>query len=404
MAAYDSYKDSGVKWLGIVPSHWEILPGKAVFSENKVKNDNNTEKFVLSLSYGHIIPKKDLTEGLVPENYSAYQIVEPGYIIIRCTDLQNDKVSLRTGYVKNHGIISGAYLGLKTKSSFLSQYMHLLLHVWDITKELYRYGSGLRQSLSWNDIKYLNMPIPPREEQEAIVAYLDNVTAKIDEAIEAQQKMIDALNERKQIIITRAVTKGLNPDAPLRDSGIDWLGQIPTHWDCCKLKFFIRIKSGEQVSNNNLSDNGKYVVYGGGEPIGYYNNYNVEPNTIIVGRVGARCGCITLTNSTSWATDNALIISHNNIETDYLVFVLTAINLNKLAATNAQPLITGSKVKNSYISVPPKIEQIEISNYIKCETTKIDEVISICYDAINLLQERKQIIINEVVTGKKRVI
>ncbi|MBS7352552.1 MAG: restriction endonuclease subunit S, partial [Muribaculaceae bacterium] len=196
MAAYDSYKDSGVKWLGKVPRHWEILPGKAVFSENKVKNDNNTEKFVLSLSYGRIIPKKDLTEGLVPENYSAYQIVEPGYIIIRCTDLQNDKVSLRTGFVKNHGIISGAYLGLKTKSCFLSQYMHLLLHVWDITKELYRYGSGLRQSLSWNDIKYLNIPIPPREEQEAIVSYLDNVTAKIDEAIEAQQKMIDALNER----------------------------------------------------------------------------------------------------------------------------------------------------------------------------------------------------------------
>ena len=210
MAAYDSYKDSGVKWLGKVPRHWEILPGKAVFSENKVKNDNNTEKFVLSLSYGRIIPKKDLTEGLVPENYSAYQIVEPGYIIIRCTDLQNDKVSLRTGFVKNHGIISGAYLGLKTKSCLFSQYMHLLLHVWDITKELYRYGSGLRQSLSWNDIKYLNIPIPPREEQEAIVSYLDNVTAKIDEAIEAQQKMIDALNERKQIIITRAVTRNMD--------------------------------------------------------------------------------------------------------------------------------------------------------------------------------------------------
>lgn len=206
MASYESYKDSGVKWLGQIPSHWEIVPGKAIFDENKTKNTNNSETFVLSLSYGNIIPKRDINEGLVPENYSGYQIVEPGYIIIRCTDLQNDKVSLRTGHVNHHGIISGAYLGLKPKNGINSRFMHYLLHNWDVSKELYRYGSGLRQSLSWSDIKYLLLAMPPIQEQEAIVAYLDKVTGEINRAIEAQQKMIDALNERKQIIITRAVT------------------------------------------------------------------------------------------------------------------------------------------------------------------------------------------------------
>ena len=148
MAAYSEYKESTYPWIGTIPCHWDCLPGKAVFLENKVKNIDNTETFVLSLSYGKIIPKKDINEGLVPENYSGYQIVEPNDIIIRCTDLQNDKVSLRTGLVKNHGIISGAYLGLKVKSNFNPDFMHYLLHYWDISKELYRYGSGLRQSLT----------------------------------------------------------------------------------------------------------------------------------------------------------------------------------------------------------------------------------------------------------------
>lgn len=405
MAAYDSYKDSGVKWLGKVPSHWEVKKLRSTFFEVKELNSNRQTSNQLQFKFGTIISKPDCSVDTdVWTTIEKYTVVKPNDIIINGLNLNFDLLSMRVGQVKDLGAITSAYVCLRPKNNIFSSYFLYLLKGMDARKVFHGFGSGIRATLSFKELKNKELAIPPQEEQEAIVAYLDNVTAKIDEAIEAQQKMIDALNERKQIIITRAVTKGLNPDAPLRDSGIDWLGQIPSHWDCCKLKFFIKIKSGEQVSNNKLSDNGKYLVYGGGEPIGYYNNYNVEPNTIIVGRVGARCGCITLTKNKSWATDNALIISHNNIETDYLVFVLTAINLNKLAATNAQPLLTGSKVKNSYISVPPKFEQIEISKYIKFETSKIDDIISTCFDAINLLQERKQIIINEVVTGKKKII
>lgn len=427
MAAYDSYKDSGVKWLGKVPRHWEILPGKAVFSENKVKNDNNTEKFVLSLSYGRIIPKKDLTEGLVPENYSAYQIVEPGYIIIRCTDLQNDKVSLRTGFVKNHGIISGAYLGLKTKSCFLSQYMHLLLHVWDITKELYRYGSGLRQSLSWNDIKYLNIPIPPREEQEAIVSYLDNVTAKIDEAIEAQQKMIDALNERKQIIITRAVTKGLNPDAPLRDSGIDWLGQIPAHWEIVRASFvFPCIGSGSTPSSGNekyyslssgypwiqtgdLNDNilntaSKYITEKAMKDVRLY----VYPKgSIIVAMYGATIGKTSLVNFATTVNQACCVLPPNKkCLSQFALYYFQASKSILLQSANGggQPNINQQLIRRHKILIPPINEQSEICEYINRQTKALNKSIINCEQMISLLQERKQIIINEVVTGKKKVI
>lgn len=432
MAAYDSYKDSGVKWLGKVPRHWEILPGKAVFSENKVKNDNNTEKFVLSLSYGRIIPKKDLTEGLVPENYSAYQIVEPGYIIIRCTDLQNDKVSLRTGFVKNHGIISGAYLGLKTKSSFLSQYMHLLLHVWDITKELYRYGSGLRQSLSWNDIKYLNIPIPPREEQEAIVSYLDNVTAKIDEAIEAQQKMIDALNERKQIIITRAVTKGLNPDAPLRDSGIDWLGQIPAHWEIKKLKMLSEIKGRigfRGYTNDDLVESGEGAItlspsnIKNGKMDYSYCSYlswfkyeespeiKVQNGHILFVKTGSSYGKTAFVeNLPMEATINpqfSLIkpISVNPVFLNYAISsTYFSLQVEKGVIGSTIPTISQNTIKNFIILLPPVEEQHKIVDSLKVKLNYIDNIISICENKISLLQERKQIIINEVVTGKKKII
>ena len=108
MERYSEYKDSGEKWLGQIPSHWEMLPGLAVFEENKEKNSELSENTILSLSYGNIVVKKDINEGLVPAEYNTYQIVHPGYIIIRCTDLQNDKVSLRTGLVKNDGIITSA--------------------------------------------------------------------------------------------------------------------------------------------------------------------------------------------------------------------------------------------------------------------------------------------------------
>lgn len=432
MAAYDSYKDSGVKWLGKVPRHWEILPGKAVFSENKVKNDNNTEKFVLSLSYGRIIPKKDLTEGLVPENYSAYQIVEPGYIIIRCTDLQNDKVSLRTGFVKNHGIISGAYLGLKTKSCFLSQYMHLLLHVWDITKELYRYGSGLRQSLSWNDIKYLNIPIPPREEQEAIVSYLDYVTAKIDEAIEAQQKMIDALNERKQIIITRAVTKGLNPDAPLRDSGIDWLGQIPAHWEIKKLKMLSEIKGRigfRGYTNDDLVECGEGAItlspsnIKNGKMDYSYCSYlswfkyeespeiKVQNGHILFVKTGSSYGKTAFVeNLPMEATINpqfSLIkpISVNPVFLNYAISsTYFSLQVEKGVIGSTIPTISQNTIKNFIVLLPPIEEQHKIVDSLKVKLNYIDNIISICENKISLLQERKQIIINEVVTGKKKVI
>ncbi len=244
MNQYNSYKPSGVKWLGDIPSHWEVLPGLAVIKENKEKNSKLEFNTVLSLSYGNIVIKKDINEGLVPAEYNTYQIVKPGYIIIRCTDLQNDKTSLRTGLVKNEGIITSAYLGLVVDEKYNAPYIHYFLHTWDITKEIYRHGSGLRQSLSWLDLKRLPILLPPTEEQDAIVNYLDAATAKIDTAIAQQQKMIDLLNERKQIIINSVVTRGLDPNVKMKDSCVEWIGEIPEHWEVVPMRRFLDVRDG----------------------------------------------------------------------------------------------------------------------------------------------------------------
>lgn len=421
MKRYDSYKDCGVKWLGEIPSHWGILPGLAVFKENKTKNTELSEKTVLSLSYGNIIIKKDIDEGLVPADYKGYQIVHPGYIIIRCTDLQNDKVSLRTGLVKNDGIITGAYLGLKVDGSFNSSYVHYFLHSWDITKEIYRHGSGLRQSLSWFDLRRLPILIPSREEQNKIVSYLNDAVSKIDEAIAQQQKMIDLLNERKQIIINHAVTKGLNPNVPMKDSGIDWIGEIPAHWVVLKNKFLFK-ESDERntaidypllsfskikgiVPQSEVSDRG--VV---SEDLSKYKVLHV--GQLLENRLQAWNGMFGTSNIEGCVSPDYSVFDVNKavIDVEYVSFLFRTplyitqwANASKGIGTGFNRLYT-PQFNNIFCVCPPIVEQKEIAAYIKSKTFNLTETINKISTKISLLQERKQIIINDIVTGKVRVI
>ncbi len=200
-------KDSGVEWIGEIPEHWDILPGFMVYKENKTKNDGMKENVVLSLSYGNIVIKpKEKLIGLVPESFETYQIVKPGDIIIRCMDLQNDKTSLRTGIAVNDGIITSAYLNLNIINNNVSAYVYNFLHALDTTKVLYKFGTGLRQNLSFGDFKHLRIPVPPRHEQEGIVNYIENITQKIENTISLSQQEIEKLKEYKSSLINSVVT------------------------------------------------------------------------------------------------------------------------------------------------------------------------------------------------------
>lgn len=200
-------KDSGIAFVGKIPAHWELHPVYYYFSEGKIKNTGCTENNLLSLSYGNII-RKDIntSEGLLPASFSTYNIVEKDDIIIRPTDLQNDKRSLRTGLVKEKGIITSAYIDLKPKTNVNSRYFHYLLHSYDVKKVFYNMGNGVRQGLNFSEFSKLSVFNPPIKEQEEIAEYLDNKCAKIDSIIEDKKTQLEIIESYKKSLIYEYVT------------------------------------------------------------------------------------------------------------------------------------------------------------------------------------------------------
>lgn len=200
-------KDSGIEWIGQIPKHWKVHRISKYFYEGKDKNILGKEINLLSLSYGKII-RKDINTltGLLPESFNTYNIVETGDIIIRPTDLQNDKKSLRTGLVKERGIITSAYIDLKPYKFTLSKYFHYLLHSYDLMKVFYNMGSGVRQGLNYSEFAKLLVMDPPINEQKAIAEYLDHKTGAINEAIEGKRAQLVALDEYKKSLIYEYVT------------------------------------------------------------------------------------------------------------------------------------------------------------------------------------------------------
>lgn len=206
-------KDSGIPWIGKIPSHWETPFLFQFCNEHFISNKNVHHQNLLSLSYGKII-RKDInkTDGLLPKSFDTYQIVEPGNIILRLTDLQNDQKSLRVGLAKEEGIITSAYVALEVKDKALPEYLYLILHTYDIKKVFYSMGGGLRQSLNFDGLRKLNIPIPPLEEQRAIVEYIEQKNKAIDDMIANLRAEIDFLTEYKQRLIADAVTGQIKID------------------------------------------------------------------------------------------------------------------------------------------------------------------------------------------------
>ncbi|HAG63630.1 MAG TPA: hypothetical protein DCL70_06435 [Kocuria sp.] len=183
-------------WSAPTPSQWSVQPGLAVLQENRHKNDGLVESQVLSLSYGHVVVKPiEKQRGLVPDSYEGYQILDPGDIVVRPTDLQNDQTSIRVGHVKDRGIITSAYIGLRPAGAWSDSYAYQYLSVVDSSKRIYGMGSGLRQQLRWSDLKRMPCLVPSAEEQAAIVKYLAHANARIDKAIAAKRRLVALLRE-----------------------------------------------------------------------------------------------------------------------------------------------------------------------------------------------------------------
>lgn len=433
MERYSEYKDSGVKWLGEIPSHWEVVPLRKYLKINTRRNMPEAQLLSVTREEGVIVrnvESKEENHNYIPDDLSNYKYVQRGQFVI------NKMKSWQGSYgVSNYdGIVSPAYfvydlnypnkdyfnIAIRSKifSPFFSKYSKgIRVDQWDLTPEA---------------LKIIPFLEPPKAEQDAIVRYLDTATSEIDKAIAMQQKMIDLLNERKQIIIQNAVTKGLDENVEMKESGVEFVNEIPHNWSTRRLKFsaWIRarlgwkgLKASEYVENgypflsafNIENDHVKW------NNLNFINKYRYDESPEIKLKVGdlllvkdgagiGKCARIDeLPYGESTANGSlAVITSYDMLDYRYLYYFMVSKSFKDhtelLINGMGVPHFTQGEMKKIVMPVPPQAEQQQIVTYLDSEMQRFDSAITNCQRQITLLQERKQIIINEVVTGKVRVI
>ena len=412
MRRYDSYKDSGVKWLGEIPSHWEMKPYRYLF-------------------YNLDFLRKPITADQRSRNNPRYDYYGASGIIDKIDYYNVDDKVLLIGEDGANLLLRNLPLIYKTEGKFwVNNHAHILkpikddydfmAYVMEATDYTLFITGSAQPKLSQSNLNCVKLPIPPLKEQEAIANYLDDATSKIDEAIAQQQKMINLLNERKQIIINNVVTKGLNPNVKMKPSGIDWIGDIPEHWDIRRGKYLFRII-------NELSNTGDEELLTVSDKTGItprsMKNVTMFMAESLVGYKKCQIGDIC--SNIMWMWHGAVGVTKYNgvISPSYGVYRQKSRNfidefLDKLLRlpqlvklyTALSTGLTESRLRlypNDFMNisffVPPIEEQEGILSYLERFITPIDDAILAATKQISLLQERKQIIINDVVTGKVKV-
>ena len=429
MKRYDKYKDSGVDWIGEIPEHWEMLSNKYIFKLTKSQVGKKSADFeLLSLTLKGII-KRDMEnpEGKFPAEFDTYQKVKKGDFVFCLFDVEETPRTV--GLSDFNGMITGAYTVFtgspKTNSKYLF-YFYLNLDEKKRLKFLYR---GLRNTIPKDSFFSFKTTFPPLPEQQAIASFLDDKTAKIDQTICIKEKEIELLKERRQILIQKAVTKGLDDKVKLKDSGVEWIGEVPEHWEVRKLMGVCRfIRGNSPFGKDELLEEGEYVAIQYGKTYkvnevnkeyGYYVNNEFYKKSQVVSY-----GDIILISTSETIDDLGHTVYYRRndlgllggeqimlkpkqeeINSQYLYFT------SKVFSKELRKFATGIKVfrfnindlKTIFTVLPPLSEQNEIANYIETKSTKISKAISLKEQEIEKLKEYKTVLIDNVVTGKVKV-
>lgn len=421
------YRDSGLPWVGPIPSEWQTVPLMSIAVERNEKNGGMLENNLLSLSYGRIVRKDiEANDGLLPESFETYQIVHPGDVVFRLTDLQNDKRSLRTALVEERGIITSAYLAVRAVG-VQPNYLGYLLRSYDLSKVFYSMGGGLRQSMKFDDLKRLPLVLPPIDEQTAIAAFLDRETAKIDALVGEQKRLIDLLKEKRQAVISHAVTKGLNPDVPMKDSGIEWLGEVPEHWEVAPLKRWAVVQTGV-AKGKDLSDvetiNVPYLRVANVQDsyIDLTEVANIDIAANALERFRLRAGDVLMNEGGDfdklgrghiWNGEIDPCIHQNHVFAvrphgvmpewlNYFTSSSTAqfyFMLNSKQSTNLAS-ISSSNLMELPVPRPPRSEQELIISSIERQLSELTAMRTLAEQSTDFLQERRAALISAAVTGK----
>jgi len=428
---YEVYKDSGVEWLGQIPEHWEISKFKRLFVEKK--KTTNVELNCGSISFGKIVYKDD--ERIPESTKRSYQVLSKGDFLINPLNLNYDLISLRIALSEIDVVVSSGYIILNNRVKLDKNYYKWLLHIFDVVfmKTL---GAGVRQTLSFTHLANCELVYPPLREQIVIATFLDDKTAKIEQAIAIKEQQIAMLKERKQIIIQEAVTKGLDKTVKLKDSGVEWIGMIPEHWEVKRLKNLIQnLESGVSV-NASESESAKEHEIGVLKTSAVYKysfdkseNKKVFINDINRVSCPVRKGRIIISRMNAPDLVGASGFVHEDYPNLYLPdrlwqtvfnpaiefysYWLSLILINKSFRTIVTSLANGSSPSmkniskpdylNIYIPFPNFHEQYQIASHIDSQSSKIDQAVSIKEQEIEKLKEYRMSLIDTVVTGKVKV-
>lgn len=423
---YPSYKDSGVEWLGDIPENWNLLKNRHIFkTKDKVLNDKE-DMTVLSLTTNGVKVKNNLSFGKSTESYVGHQMVYPGNLVFTPRDF--DQTPILSGVSKYKGCISNLYLVLETNSK---AYNHFVDYYWWGLKYKVNYfknfSYGIRFSYNFELFKEIPFLQPPIQEQQQIADFLDKATAKIDTLIGKQTKQIELLKEKRQAVISHAVTKGINPNVPMKDSGVEWLGEIPEHWKISPLRHLGQLQNGVSKGSDYFGSGYPFINYGD-----IYNNdiipsqinglaqssledritYSVKKGDIFFTRTSETIDDIGMASTCLQTIPNATFSGFTIRFRQFKEVLLASFSRYQFRSGYSQSffvkemnLVTRASLgqdllKRLHTVIPPLEEQQQIANYLDEKTSKIDILIEKSNKSIELLKEKRTALISAAVTGK----
>jgi len=424
-ARYPEYKDSGVAWLGEVPGHWAVLQGRRLFSQVREQARPTDDQLSATQKYG-VIPQKLFME------------LEDQKVTLALNGLENFKhvesddfvISLRSfqGGVersKYPGCVSPAYTVLRSIAPVIESYWGYLLKSNEYIEALQSMTDGIRdgKTISYQQFGQIPLPVPDLFEQTQIAAFLDRETAKIDALVAQQRRLMELLKEKRQAVISHAVTRGLNPEAPMKPSGLEWLGDVPEHWEVKRLKHISPFITVGIVVNPStyVSDDGFPFIYGGDireGVIDWENSRRISSDSsdanaktrlregdLLTVRVGAPgITAVVPVECEGGNCASVMLVRKGHFNSHWLCFAMNTrmvrFQVEVVQYGAAQEQFNISHAINFWIATPPQSEQDEIAVFLAAEAAKFDTLTTEAQHAIDLLQERRTALISAAVTGQ----
>lgn len=416
-------KDSGIAWIGAIPAAWGVHRIASHFQEIKEKNTANAYSNALQFKMGKIIAKpQKWDEDETNETYSAYTVVHPNTIMVNGLNLEFDFVTQRVARVECNGIITSAYIALSPRDDINAEYICYLLKSYDACRAFHSMGRGLRKILSYSELKNKPIVIPPLAEQERIAAFLDAECAEIDAVLEKTRASIEEYKKLKQAVITQAVTKGIRGDRPMKDSGIEWIGDIPAEWDVLNLVAHTSMLTPMRDRPENLDGpipwvriedfEGKYIESSkAGLGVSMETVKEMNLKVYPVGTILCTSSCImgkcAIVSRELVSNQRFIgIIPDRTTDKTYLYYLMTsnAERMNFLSTGALQANLSRSAFEHLKVQFPPYSEQQEIAAYLDDKCEKIDELMLKKQQYLTEIENYKKSLIYEYVTGKKEVV